>query len=37
MAEKPYSVANIVALFEEDKFDEFCFEGSDNEVSDLEM
>ena len=32
-----YSVASISHLVEDDKFDEICCDGSDDEVSDLEM
>ena len=35
MAENSFSVAKIIGLIEADRFDEFCFEGSDDEVSDL--
>ena len=34
---KHYSVSNILGLVEDDKLEEFCCEGSDDEVSDLEM
>ena len=35
---RQYSVANIVKLVEDERFDEFCFNGSKDEVglSDLE-
>ena len=32
-----YSVASIIRLIEDDKLDKFCCDGSDDEVSDLEM
>ena len=32
-----YSVASIIRLVEDDKLNEFCCDGSDDEVSDLEM
>ena len=32
-----YSVASIIRLVEDDKFDELCCDGSDDEVFDLEM
>ena len=35
---RQYSVANIIELVDDERFDEFCFDGSEDEVdlSDLE-
>lgn len=36
-SEKLYTVASIISLVEDEKLDEFCCDGSDDEVSDLVM
>ena len=37
MAKRHFTVANVVGLVENDKLDEFCFDGSDDKVSNLEL